>query len=60
LRIVTGELRFTPETIAIHHLALYRDSIEGRAAPAKHRGHWMYPVARLATNVYRAHHRAAA
>jgi hypothetical protein len=42
------------------HLALYRDMIEGRTAPARRRAAWIDPVVRLAVKLYWRRRRAAA
>lgn len=47
-----AERTFNPERMVARHLALYRDMIDGRTAPATRRPDWMDPVVRLAIEVY--------
>ena len=49
---------FKPETMVARHLALYRDLIDGRTAPAMRRPDWIAPLMRLAIEVYWHRHRA--
>ena len=55
-----AEHTFKPETMVARHLALYRDMIDGRTAPAKRRADWMDLVMRLAIDVYWRRPRAVA
>ena len=55
-----AEHTFKPETMVARHLALYRDLIEGRTAPARRRAAWIDPAVRLAVEVYWRRRRAAA
>jgi glycosyltransferase involved in cell wall biosynthesis len=55
-----AEHTFKPETMVARHLALYRDMIEGRTAPARRRAAWIDPVVRLAVKLYWRRRRAAA
>jgi hypothetical protein len=55
-----AEQAFNPETMVASHLALYRDMIEGRTAPAKRRATWMDLAMRLAVRAYWRGSRAAA
>ncbi len=41
-----------PVTMVARHLAVYRDMIDGRTAPAECRPDWMDPVVRLAIEAY--------
>jgi glycosyltransferase involved in cell wall biosynthesis len=54
-----AEHTFKPETMVARHLALYRDMIERRTAPAIRRPDWIDPVMRLAIEVYWRRRRAA-
>ncbi len=47
-----AEHTFKPETMVARHLALYRDMVEGRVAPARRRAAWIDPLVRLAVRVY--------
>lgn len=55
-----AERTFKPETMVARHLALYRDLISGRAAPARRRAAWIDPAMRVAVEVYWRRRRAAA
>ena len=55
-----AEQAFKPETMVARHLALYRDLIDGRRAPAERRTTWMDVAMRLAVRAYWRAGRAAA
>src|SRR5262245_4348893 len=54
-----AEHTFKPETMVARHLALYRDLIDRRTAPAMRRPSWIDPLMRLAIEVYWRRRRAA-